>query len=313
MKHNLKGQVKQLGRVGLLFGGTSNERSVSLKSGVAVYKALARSGVDVIKIDTANGFQKKIKHNKVDIAFLALHGKGGEDGTIQSFLNSRQIPFVGADAKASRLSFNKYQSKRVFVRCNIPTPRFKLVCPRNWKEIIHQWKVPYVLKPVREGSSIGVYFIQNKDEGRRFAKLLIDTYGEFLIEEKIEGREFSVSLLDGKPLPLIEICTKRRFYDYRAKYTKGLTRYVVPARVSPGVLKRIRQHAVHAYRALGLRDMARADFLLNRSGKAYLLEMNSIPGFTETSLLPKAARKAGLEFSELCVRLLQMAYRRARK
>jgi len=304
--------TSQIGRIGVFLGGKSRERAVSIRSGNAVYGALKRAGFQVSKIDTANGFRKALANRKIDFAFPALHGTGGEDGTVQKILRRYKIPYVGSDPHSSARAFDKWKSKREFVRAKIPTPKFALLTRGNWRRTLDRWVPPYVLKPVEEGSSIDVSMVRSRTQGRRLVKRLLKSYERVLIEEMIVGREYTVSILGGRALPVIEIRPKRPFYDYKAKYTKGLTEYVVPAPISRRLDQRLRNIALQANRELGLRDLSRVDFMVDRKGKPYVLEVNSIPGFTETSLLPKAARHVGIDFTALCVRLIELASKRER-
>ncbi len=300
--------TRKFGQVGVFLGGRSHERPISLKSGKAVYEALKKAGLDAVMIDTANGFRSKIRRKPIDFAFLALHGTGGEDGTIQKVLKRNQIPYVGSDPRASALAFDKSQAKRLFVHFKIPTPPSDVLTRRNWRQKLEKWTPPYVIKPVSEGSSIGVFFVDRKEGKDKKIQASLKQYPRLLIEKKIEGREFTVGILGDKALPVIELKPKRKFYDYKAKYTKGLTEYLVPAPISQDLTSRLQSIALKAHRALGLRDLSRVDFKVDLSNHPFVLEVNSIPGFTETSLLPKAARQIGLDFTQLCLKLLNMAY-----
>lgn len=302
--------IKKFGRVGVFLGGKSHERPISLKSGKAVYHALKDAGLDVVMVDTANGFHSKLRNRQIDLAFLALHGTGGEDGTIQKVLNRSRIPYAGSGPKASALAFDKAQAKRLFVRSKIPTPDYDVLTQKNWRQKLQKWKPPYVIKPVNEGSSIGVFFVDRK--GGEDKKILssFKRYPRLLIEKKIKGREFTVGILGEKALPVIELKPKRKFYDYKAKYTKGLTEYLIPAPISKDLFCRLQSIALKVHQVLGLCHLSRVDFKVDSSHHPFVLEVNSIPGFTETSLLPKAAHKAGLDFTQLCLALLNMAYQR---
>lgn len=295
------------GRVGIFLGGKSHERPVSLRSGKAVYQALKNAGLDVVMIDTANGFRSKIKQEPINLAFLALHGVGGEDGAIQKVLIRERIPYVGSNPKASALAFDKARAKSLFRRFGIPTPPYDVVDRKNWRQKIRKWSPPYVVKPVNEGSSIGIFFVEGKSNAAKKIQSSLRCYPRLLIEKKIEGREFTVGILGNEALPVIELRPKRKFYDYKAKYTKGLTDYLVPAPIDPELAGRLQSIAIRVHQLLGLRDLSRVDFKVDLKGNPFVLEINSIPGFTETSLLPKAAKQMGLDFTALCFRLLQMA------
>ncbi|OGW87126.1 MAG: hypothetical protein A3A81_06970 [Omnitrophica bacterium RIFCSPLOWO2_01_FULL_45_10b] len=295
------------GRVGVFLGGKSHERAISLRSGMAVYQALKTAGVDAVTIDTANGFRSKLKRDPVDLVFLALHGIGGEDGTIQKILNRFKIPYVGSGPQASSLAFDKVKAKQIFHRNGIPTPRYAVITTKNWKRILKNWQTPYVIKPVQEGSSIGIFFVEKKQNPAKKVEAALKKYDRLLVEEKIDGREFTVGILGSEALPVIELRPKRKFYDYQAKYTKGMTEYLVPAPIPEKLTKSLQIMALKAHRALGLRDLSRVDFRTDARNHPFVLEVNSIPGFTETSLLPKAAAEIGLDFSGLCLKLLSMA------
>ena len=304
---------QNFGNVGVFLGGSSHERPISIRSGKAVYQALRNAGLHVVAIDTANGFLKKMKGSKLDLAFLALHGTGGEDGEIQKVLSRAKIPFTGSGSKASALAFDKSRAKRLFQRFKIPTPTYEVLTRTNWKYKIEKWVPPYVIKPVSEGSSIGVFFIEGKEDGYEKIEASFRKYKQLLVERKIDGREFTVGILGESVLPVIELKPKRDFYDYKAKYTKGLTEYLIPAPISRKLKNQLQSIALRAHRLLGLRDLSRVDFKVDHEGQPFVLEINSIPGFTETSLLPKAARHTGIDFTQLCLNLLQMANARRLK
>lgn len=304
---------KNFGRIGVFLGGTSRERPISLRSGKAVYEALIQSGENPVLIDTANGFHSKLAGKSIDVAFIALHGTGGEDGTIQKILDRYHIPYTGSGPKSSRFAFNKALSKRILKRSGIPTPDYDVIDQFNWRRVIKRWNPPYVVKPLEEGSSIGIFFVERKNSGMGKIKSGITQYGKLLIERKIKGREFTVGILGDSALPVIELKPKRRFYDYKAKYTKGLTEYLAPAPISDNLMKSLQKMALKTHQVLGLHDLSRVDFKVDQDGKPYVLEANSIPGFTETSLLPKAAQCVGLNFQDLCLYLLDQAMQGKRK
>jgi len=304
---------KSFGTVGVFLGGRSRERRISLRSGRAVYQALKAAGVDVVRIDTANGFRSQLARKPLDAAFIALHGAGGEDGTIQKFFTQKKIPYVGSNSRASALAFHKGRAKRLFRRSGILTAPYAILTRQNWRRIIRKWTPPYVIKPLQEGSSFGIFFIEGRENPAKRIVAALKQYPRLLIEKKIEGREFTVGILGSRALPVIELRPNRRFYDYKAKYTKGLTRYLVPAPIPRTLAHRLQTMALRVHRRLGMRDLSRVDFKVDPAGRPYVLETNSIPGFTELSLLPKAARQAGIDFTELCIRLLRMARQRALK
>ena len=296
--------------IGVLYGGNSSERGISLKSGRAVQQALKKSGFRTLWLDPKNRllFQRRLK--KVDLAFVVLHGQGGEDGQIQRQLEKAKIPYVGSDPRASLRAFDKAKAKQIFKKMKISTPKSALITRQNWKKRALAFPKPYFVKPTQEGSSIGIFEVRDFTKYADKFRNALQRHSALLVEEKIVGREFTVGVLGGQPLPVIELKPKRSFYDFRAKYTAGMTQYCVPASISQKKTKSLMQLAKRTHRALGLRDYSRIDFMMDRSGRAYVLEANSIPGFTELSLLPKAARARGISFRALCQHLVAMAYQR---
>ena len=296
-------------RVGVLSGGVSSERAISLRSGRAVRNALGRAGVTVIPVDPQNRSRLPSLLSQIDLAFLALHGRGGEDGTIQRQLEKAGIPYVGSDPRASRLAFEKVRAKRIFERKGIPTPSWRTFTPRDWR-MLKDFPTPFFVKPVADGSSIGVFLVE--DFTRSVEKIIqaLKQYPVLLAEKRIVGREFTVGILGNRALPVVELKPQRPFYDYRAKYTPGMTEYLVPAQIPVSWRRRFQRLALRVHQALGLRDFSRIDLMADRKGKPFILEANTIPGFTELSLLPKAAKEAGISFEMLCMRLIGMAWRR---
>lgn len=296
-------------RIGVFCGGDSSERPISLRSGRAVFEALRRSGLWVIPVDPQNSHQTQTALFEINLAFLALHGKGGEDGTIQRRLEKAGIPYVGSDPRASRLAFDKIEAKKRFRRAGIPTPRWRTFDRSDWREL-KNFPTPFFVKPVADGSSIGVFLVE--DFRRSVEKIIraLDDYPLLFSEERIEGREFTVGILGRQALAVVELRPKRKFYDYKSKYTAGMTGYLVPAPIPAAWRKRFQRLALRVHRILGLRDFSRVDLIADQKGRPYILEANTIPGFTELSLLPKAAGEAGISFDELCLRLVRMAWRR---
>lgn len=296
----------------VLMGGISSEREISLESGKAVVNALEKTNNNVIKIIVNDDMVNELDNYKVDIAFIALHGYFGEDGGIQEILESKGIPYTGSGISASRLAMNKLESKYIFRKNNIPTPDyFKATTGQSMLEItnsIKNLKLPLITKPISNGSSIGISIIKEYTG-------IIDaiehtwSYGkDILVEECIEGRELTVSVLEDKALPVIEIKTSTGFYDYDAKYKNKNTQYIIlePAdktseyALSRAVYNKVQELAVRAHNSLGCRNFSRVDMILNKNDEIYVLEVNTIPGFTERSLLPKAAAAANISFVDLC-------------
>ena len=307
---NPKFGLSQNLRIGVLLGGRSSERKISLRSGRAVHQALLRAGFHTLRIDPADPQKMRRVLGRIDLAFLALHGHGGEDGIIQQRLERQGIPYVGSDAAGSRQAFDKKTAKNLFRRKGIPTPDFVVIRPADWKHKLENFPTPFFVKPVRNGSSIGVFPVEDLRESAETLRQALREYGELLVERRIVGREFTVGVLGKKALPVVELVPKGNFYDYRSKYTQGMTEYRVPAPISRKLARRLQRMALAVHRALGLRDMSRVDIMMDRKGHPYVLEANSIPGFTELSLLPKAARAEGISFDELCSQLVFWAWQR---
>lgn len=282
--------------IAVLMGGISNEREVSIATGTAIYKALMRKGYNVIKIDINERSLKWLK-NRFDIAFIALHGKYGEDGIIQGILEYMNIPYTGTNALGSAVSMDKVISKRLFMESGIPTGKF-------WDEQeIDKIKYPIVVKPVAEGSTIGISIVHNKEDIESAIKEAKKVSNEIYFEEYLEGREVTVSLLNGEALPVIEIKPKNKFYDFKAKYTKGMTEYIVPAKLNDKLNYLLKKYSEKIFKVFKLKGVARVDYII-RENIPYALEVNTIPGMTETSLLPKAAKCAGMEFEDLVEKIL---------
>jgi D-alanine-D-alanine ligase len=305
---------KDYGRVGVLMGGPSSEREISLKSGTAVFKALSELGLDAVAIDITSADSRAteslIASQKIDCAFVALHGCFGEDGQIQRLLEGMRIPYTGSGPAASRTALDKDSSRTVFIEHGLPVPDC-VICRRGRDlpfQSILSLGFPVVVKPATQGSSIGLSIIDNKEELQPALSAAFEYDEKVLAEKYVKGRELTVSVLQEKALPVIEIIPKRRFFDFEAKYQQGLTEYILPARLDPGVARRCQDLAVACHRALGCRGCSRTDMIMDASGAIFLLETNTIPGLTATSLLPKAAKLEGMDFPRLCLRLLDSAY-----
>jgi D-alanine-D-alanine ligase len=278
-----------------------------------VTRAFKRIGVSAFPIDPADrrSFQKKIQ--KADILFLVLHGKGGEDGVLQRMLERQRVSFTGSPAAGCEKSFNKEISKRHFLRLGVPTPDFAILDAKNWRRVAASFPAPYFVKPLDGGSSQGVFLVEDFRGSAEKLRRSMTRFGRLLIEQRIVGRELTAGLLGEVKLPVVEVKPSRPFYDYKAKYTKGMTTYEVPARIPAKVSKKIQSIAYKVYKGLGLQGFSRVDVMLDRKNRPFVLEVNSIPGLTEFSLLPKAARAIGISFEELCLRVLKDASGKKRK
>lgn len=296
-------------KTGVLCGGSSQEREISLKTGDAVYKALAFLGLNVSKLDVDRDIALRLAKERIDLAFIALHGKLGEDGTIQGLLEMMGIPYTGSGVLASALALDKVYTKKVFSYHNLPMAKYKVLEKRveTPGDILGELDYPVIVKPAREGSTIGVSIVQESN-GLDSAINIAFGYGDkILIEEYIQGKEITVGVLGDEPLPVIEIVPKTTFYDYRAKYEPGMSKHIVPAKLPREQYESAQSLALSAHRALGCKGATRVDMVMDGEGKIYLLEINTIPGMTETSLLPEAAAVVGMDFKQLVVKILSYA------
>ena len=302
-----------LGRIGVLMGGCSSERDISLKSGKAVDQALREAGCDVVPMDltTVDGPEivALLQAEKIDIAFIALHGKFGEDGAIQTILENAGVAYTGAGPEASRLAINKISTQSLLDRSGVSVPACCIFPDgaEEFDDVRNALGGAVVVKPACEGSSIGITVVK---EARDFpaAVALARQYGpDILIERYIPGREITAGILAGEALPLVEIIPRSGFFDFTAKYQKGLTEYLAPAPLDSATTQKIQRMAVTAFEALGCRDMGRVDFILDKNNNPFVLEVNTIPGFTATSLLPMAAQRQGYSFTDLCLKIAGFA------
>ncbi len=296
-------------RITVMHGGTSAEREVSLKTGAAVASALRTLGHDVRELDPPDGAWSL--PDGTAAVFLALHGTYGEDGTVQQRLEELGVPYTGCGPEASRFAFDKVLTKQRCLEANVPTARF-MVFDSPGASWPMGWQPPVVLKPVRQGSSVGLQFVDRVADWSQALSEALRYDTQVLMEERIVGRETTVAILDGLALPVVEIRPKKGSYDYANKYTAGATEYFCPALFDAPVLEAIQNAALGAFEAIGGRDYARVDVMVRPTGEPVVLEVNTLPGMTETSLLPKAAAAAGLSYAELCQRMVDLALRRAR-
>ena len=302
-------------------GGPSSEREVSLKTGEAVYRSLVRSGYDAVAIDVGSALSQTLQEQPVEIAFLALHGPGGEDGAIQGFLETVGIPYTGSGVRASAIGMHKVATKTQLAAEGIPVPKGTVIlrgtAPALGRILSScHLKLPVVVKPASQGSTIGVTIVRKPAQWKEALRLAHQYDAEAMVETFIPGHEVTVSLLGGADgtvtaLPAVEIVAPEGFYDFSAKYEKGRTQYLCPAPLPAVITRQIRQLAIDTYRVLGCEGAARVDFRITPKGKPYVLEINTVPGMTETSLLPMAAGKAGLSYDALTERILQSAIGRA--
>lgn len=298
-------------RVGVLMGGISKEREISLRTGRAMSAALQRRGYDVVEIDVTADLVEQLRATPVDVAVIALHGKYGEDGTVQGLLEFLRIPYSGTGVCGSAVAMDKILCKRIARDLEIPVA-MDLVFHANADSVEQllsrlSFELPVVVKPVREGSTIGLAIVHSLDALPSALQLAAGSDEKILIEEFIAGKEVTVGMLCGQVLPTIEIVPKHGLYDYTAKYTKGMTEYILPARIPAETTALLGDWTARLWRELECRGWARADYIVRDDGSAVLLELNTIPGMTETSLVPKAAAHLGVAFEEVCERIVNDA------
>lgn len=294
-------------KIGVLLGGLSREREISLRTGKAIQKALVEKGYKACCIDVGRDIAEKLVKEKIEIAFVALHGRYGEDGTIQGMLELMGIPYTGSGVLASALCLHKIMAKKILLHEHLPTPSFECLKREEVEKGAlgkTSLSLPLVVKPAREGSTIGISIVRKEEELPRALKEAGKYDEEILIEAFMKGKEITVGILNDLPLPIIEIAPKSGFYDYRSKYTKGETEYIIPARVSREKYLYAQEISLRAFRALGCSGCARVDLMTDEEGNPYIIDVNTMPGMTETSLLPKAAEFVGISFGELAERIL---------
>jgi len=309
-------ELSNFGKIGVLLGGPSREREVSLKSGKTVYESLKSQFLDVIPIDIqTDDWQENrriIQEANIDIAFIALHGYFGEDGLIQALLEELNIPYTGSGPVASHLAMDKIASRSIFQKEGLPVPKYVVILDKDITsnellKITQDLFPPSVVKPAAQGSSIGLSIVNTEEELIRAVENAARFDERIIIEEYISGREITVGILGESALPIVEIIPQNKFYDYEAKYTPGKSEYVVPANLSVEVTSQAQEIALSAHRLLGCSGFSRVDMRLSPDNIPFVLEVNSIPGLTATSLLPKAAKAVGMDFNQLCIHILRLA------
>lgn len=296
---------QSFGKILVLMGGTSAEREVSLRSGQAVYQALLSRGHDVEALDIKNNAVEQLIEQNFDLAFIALHGRGGEDGSIQGVLDWMAKPYTGSGVMASAIAMDKWRTKLLWQAAGLPSPKAVLLDDQtDWSAAISQLSNNAIVKPAREGSSIGMRRVNNANEladSYQFAK----QYDAMVLAETwIQGREFTVAVVQGKALPVIQLKTERDFYDFEAKYQSNDTQYLLPSGLTASAEAEVKQLAEKAFDLLGCEGWARIDVMEDEAGQFWLLEANTSPGMTDHSLVPMAAKADGLPFAELVEQLL---------
>ncbi|HCB42704.1 MAG TPA: D-alanine--D-alanine ligase [Pseudomonas sp.] len=297
--------VSVFGRVAVLFGGSSAERAVSLKSGAAVLAALQAAGVDAYGIDAGPQLAEQLLSERPDRVFIALHGRGGEDGSLQGLLESLRIPYTGSGVMASAIGMDKLRTKQIWQSLGLPTPAYAML--RDGEQcagIVERLGTPLILKPLHEGSSIGMAKADSLQQLQDAWQGAQSYDSEALVEQWIQGAEFTVAVLDGQALPPIRLRTPHTFYDYEAKYQANDTQYLCPCGLPPEQEAQLKALSLRAFEAVGCKGWGRVDVMQDEQGNFYLLEVNTVPGMTDHSLVPMAAKATGLSFGDLVLAIL---------
>ncbi len=306
---NIKRWVKQR-KIGVLCGGRSAEREISLLTGQAVYKALKEFGCPVVCIDAGADLPFRLKKERIDFAFIALHGPWGEDGTVQGMLEFMGIPYSGCGVLSSALAMNKMYTKRMLDAMKLPTAPWLALessAPGEQKELLKKLvpMLPLVVKPATQGSAIGVSVVK---EAKGLSSALFSAFkldSTVIVEKYVSGTEITVGVLGEKTLPVIEIVPDNAFYDFESKYQPGKSKHLIPPRLPAPVIKKVEILALEVFRALGCRAISRVDMIVDTKGRPWVLEVNTVPGMTETSLYPDAARAAGMSFTETILKVME--------
>ncbi len=298
-------------KAAVLMGGIGEERDISIQSGNCVAQALKEAGLNAVLADIQPDNMDILEDDGIDVFFLALHGRFGEDGQLQQILEDKSLCYTGSGPRACRLALDKMASKKAFARAGILTPAAiefnPNADPAKLEKQLEQLTDKYVVKPIRQGSSVGIRIANNRREAVSAASDCFSEFGDCMVEELIQGRDITVGILCDQALPIIELRTQSGFYDYHAKYLDEQTEFLFDTIDNPALAAKIKTAALDCFNALGCRHFARVDFRLGNDGAAYALELNAIPGFTTRSDLPKAAARTGLSMSDLCIKIIEAA------
>ena len=300
-------RIKSFSKVAVLYGGSSSEREISLITGKAVFESLQSKGLEVILVDTIDPFIEVLKTEKVTYAWIALHGSDGEDGKMQSILNMLKIKYTGSDPLTCSITMNKYFTKAILKSNGFKTPKFMVVdSSTQYENIIKKLKEPFVLKQCSEGSSIGIYIIESKEEYLQHFSEIEKSNDWIIAEQFMQGDEYTSTFLDGRVLPIIKIQAKNHeFYDYDAKYLSDETKYICPCGLDAEIEMAINEECERAFNLFNIKGWGRLDFFLDQHNAPVILEINTVPGMTTHSLVPMSAKEAGIDFESLCFEILK--------
>jgi D-alanine-D-alanine ligase len=299
--------MNKFGKVAVLMGGDSNERAISLLSGDAIFHALKRLGINAETFDPSGRDIEDIK--SYDRVFIALHGRGGEDGSIQALLKSKNVAYTGSDSASSAIGIDKLKTKLLWRSLNISTPDFLQVTEKTpYTDVVNTIGLPFFIKPSNEGSSIGIDKIKDEEQYKKAFLKTSKIDSNVIVEEFVDGEEYTVAIVNGKTLPVIKIKPSNEFYDYEAKYLKDDTQYICPSGIEKNKEALIANEALEAFNSIGCSSWGRVDFMMDKKSHHYFIEVNTSPGMTSHSLVPMAAKEMGIDFDHLVLEILKTAY-----
>lgn len=301
---------KNYGKILVLMGGWSNEREISLISGQYVFDSLISLGLDAVKLDLRKDNVGSIKEINPDRVFIVLHGKGGEDGEIQFFLETLGIPYTGSGSKSSEICMNKRNTKNILIEEKILTPAYQKIDENTTVEYIEKYfQYPFVVKPSTEGSSIGVYIVEDRQSYLKAINENLKISNDIIIEQYIDGNEYTVALVGNIALPVIKLVPPGKFYDYEAKYNSNDTKYICPSELSDNVEEELKKISLKCFKVLNCKGWGRVDIILDSKNKPWIIELNTVPGMTKNSLVPMAAKQVNISFDELVLKILDTSFK----
>ena len=296
--------MEKYGKVLVLMGGWSNEREISLVSGSFVYDSLIKSGVNTIKLDLTKNNLNEIEKISPDRVFIILHGKGGEDGEIQKYLDSLNIPYTGSNSESSKLCMNKRSTKEILLSNDILTPNYEKISEMEISSIKKRFQYPFIVKPSAEGSSIGVYIVENDSDLERAISANEKISSDFIAEDYIEGLEYTVGILGDIALPVIKLLPPGKFYDFNAKYESDKMQYICPSQLDDSMEDELKKISLNCFKACGCKGWGRIDIIIDVKGNPWVIELNTVPGMTSHSLVPLAAKQRDIDFENLVLKIL---------
>ena len=296
--------MEKYGKVLVLMGGWSNEREISLVSGSFVYDSLIKSGVNTVRLDLTKNNLNEIEQINPDRVFIILHGKGGEDGEIQKYLDSLNIPYTGSNSESSKLCMNKRSTKEILLSNDILTPNYEKISEMEISSIKKRFQYPFIVKPSAEGSSIGVYIVENDGDLERAISANEKISSDFIAEDYIEGLEYTVGILGDSALPVIKLLPPGKFYDFNAKYESDKMQYICPSQLDDSMEDELKKISLNCFKACGCKGWGRIDIIIDDKGNPWVIELNTVPGMTSHSLVPLAAKQRDIDFENLVLKIL---------